>query len=383
MINIMRINKRLLSGFLCLISLLIAVQPGLAQTRAGYSRQVKKFRVALVLPGAINDQGFNQSAYDGLQLIKTQLGVDVVYSESTPTADFERVFREYADDGNDIIIGHGFEFGDVATKVSKDYPNQYFLVTSCGGISGPNVASIEATATDLAFLVGVLAGLTTQSNKVGAIAGFDFPNIVVQTEAFRLGMKSANPKADLTVSYIGTFDDPAKGKEAALAQISAGVDVIYQDADTAGLGVIQAADDKGIKIIGWGIDQNKIAPKTVIATQVVDTPTMMLQEVKLIMDGKFDGKAREFKLDSHVVGVSDYHGLVPAAVANQVALWQQAIIAGAVQVPYLIDKDAAIKLPALTLPPAGTLPTLAATQTVNATDSSTTAATQSATPAVP
>src|SRR5262249_38907098 len=158
------------------------------------------------------------------------------------------------------------------------------------------------------------------TTRVGAVLGFDFPNLIWQVEAFRLGMRSVNPKAELQVVYIGTFDDTAKGKEAALAQISAGADVIYHIADSAGVRAIQAAEEKGIKAIGWGIDQNSIAPKTVIATQVVDTSAMMLEEVQQIVDGKFDGKDKNFGLDTPVVGVSDYHGLVPDDVAKQVVL---------------------------------------------------------------
>lgn len=144
-------------------------------------------------------------------------------------------------------------------------------------------------------------------------------------------------------------------------QISAGVDVIYVDADSAGLGSIQAADEKGAKAIGWGIDQNSVAPKTVIATQRVDTPTEMLQEIQLIMDGKFDGKAKQYGLETGTVGVSDYHGLVSAAIAAQVEAWRQAIIAGAVTVPHLTDKEAAVKLDPLKLPPPGALSTMSAT----------------------
>lgn len=335
--------RRLLLCFLCLIAIFAFIHPSRA------TAQPRKLRVAMVLSGPITDKGFNQSGYDALTLLKDKLGADIVYSESTPTANFERVVRGFADDGNDVIIGHGFEYTDVMQKVSKDYPRQYFLITESPGVSGPNIASIEPTNKDAAFLVGALAGLTTKSNKVGAVIGFDFPTLVAQVEAFRLGMKSVNPKAELSPVYIGTFDDPAKGKEAALAQISAGADVIYHIVDAASIGVIQAADEKGVKAIGWGIDQNSIAPKTVIATQVSDTGAMLLTEVQTIANGTFDGKAKEFGLDTPVIGVSDYHGLVTDDVAAQVAQWKQAIISGGVQVPFITDKDGAVKLDPLPL----------------------------------
>lgn len=375
--------KRLFVIAVCLLSIFAVSQPSAAspahQPDRQPSRQQKKLRVALVLPGSISDKGFNESAYNGLKMLKEQLGVETTFSESTPSANFERVFRGFADDGNDIIIGHGFEFGDVAAKVSKDYPKQYFIVTNRPGISGPNLAGISPNGRDSAFLVGVLAGLTTKSNKIGVVIGFDFPTLIAQTEAFRLGVKSVNPKAELSVSYIGTFDDPAKGKEAALAQISAGADLIYQSADSAGVGALQAAEEKGVKAIGWGVDQYSVAPKTVIATQVVDTAAMMVQEVKLIMDGKFEGKTIDFGLDTGVVGVSDYHGLVPPEIGAQVEAWRQAIMSGALTVPFLTDKDAATKLDPLKLPPPGASPTSVAT--MSATLSATMRVTMSATAA--
>lgn len=339
--------KRILSILICLLSLVSVITMGSSGVTHARS---KTFRVALVLPGSISDKGFNESAYNGLQLIKQKLGVETVYAESTSPANFERIIRGFADDGNDIIIGHGFEFGDVMTKVSADYPKQYFIVTNHPALKGQNLASILPNGKDSAFLVGIVAGMSTQTNKIGVVMGFDFPVLVAQTEAFRLGVKSANANAELQVTYIGTFDDPAKGKEAALAQISAGADIIYQSADAAGLGAIQAAEEKGVKAIGWGVDQNSVAPKTVIVTQVVDTAQMMLQEVKLIIDGKFDGQDKVFGLDTPVVGVSDYHGLVPNEIATKVELWRQAMLRGKVTIPYLTDKDAAVTLPPLTLP---------------------------------
>src|ERR1700730_5759514 len=155
--------RRLLLNLLCLVVIFAVIRPLTVMA------QQKKLRIAMVLSGSISDKGFNESGYDALLLLKDKLGADTVYSESTPIANVERVVRGFADDGNDVIIGHGFEYTDVMQKVSKDYPKQYFLITESPGISGSNVASVEPTNKDAAFLVGVLAGLTTKSNKVGAV----------------------------------------------------------------------------------------------------------------------------------------------------------------------------------------------------------------------
>ena len=292
-------------------------------------------RVALVLPGSISDKGFNQSAYEGLLMIESELGAETAFSENTPVADFQQVYRSYGDQGYDVIIGHGFEFGEVALEIAPEYPDTYFVVTNNPEAAAANVSSVQPNSKDAAYLAGYLAGLMTESNKLGAVAGFDFPVIVAQMEAFKLGAIAANADAEVTIVYIGTFEDVAKAKEAALAQISSGADILYHIADAAGVGVLQAAQEQGVYAIGWGLDQNSIAPDTVITSEIVDTARMMYLEVKDILEGNFDGTVRFFGLDTGVTGLSDYHGLVPDDVAQQVEATQQQILSGELEVPFI------------------------------------------------
>src|SRR5581483_5861435 len=331
-------RRRLVLALVLVLAVLplLAARPTAAQT----------FRVALVLPGSIADKGFNQSAYDGLKLVEKELGVKTAYSEKTPTEKFARTFRDFADDGNNVIIGHGFEFADVAVKVAKDYPKTYFVVTNHPGVDNPppNVAFIQPSSKDSAFLVGVAAGLATKSGVVGAVAGFDFPTIIAQIEAIRMGVKAVNPKAELRPVYIGTFDDATVGKEAAKSLIAAKADVVYQIADAAGLGVIQAAQEAKVWAIGWGLDQHAVAPDTMLTTQIVDTGKMMVEEIKLIQDGKFKAGAKFFGLDTGVVGyapLNDKAKDLAPAMENVAA----ALKAGLINVPYFDKQDAAKDLP--------------------------------------
>ncbi len=300
----------------------------------------KIWRVALVLPGSTSDKGYNEVAYQGLQEIKKVFGAEIVYSESTPIANYERVIRAFADDGNDVIICRGLEFGDLAVKIARDYPKQFFIVSDGHNVSGENVVSIEPRTRDSAFLAGILAGLTTRTNKVGAVIGFDFPLIVADVEAFRWAMRSVNPRAELQVIYIGSFDDVARGKEAADQELDAGCDILYHVADTAGLGVIQAANDKGVKVIGYGADQNHLAPKVVFASQISDPKFMMLDIMHCIVENRFNGKPRVYGLDFPGVGLLMVPGLVPAEIAAQVGNWRQAIVSGSVNIPLMTQRGA-------------------------------------------
>ena len=305
----------------------------------------KKWRVALVLPGSISDKGFNEVAYRGLQQIHDKLGAETAFSENTPMANYERVIREFAEEGNDVIICRGLEFDDLARKIAPDYPKQFFIVSDGHDLSGPNFASVEPRTRDSAFLGGILAGLTTKTNKIGAVIGFDYPMIVADAEAYRWAIRSVNPKAELQVIYLGSFDDVARGKEAALVEIGAGCDIIDQNADTAGIGVIQAAEEKGVKVIGYGEDQNHIAPKTVYATEVLDPAFMMLSTVKDIMDKHFDGKARVYGLDSPGIALAVAPGFVSPEIMSQLERWRAAILSGELTVPLLTERDSGSALP--------------------------------------
>lgn len=305
----------------------------------------KKWRVALVLPGSISDRGFNEVAYRGLQQIHDQLGAEVAVSEKTPMANYERVIRGFADEGNDVIICRGLEFDDLARKIAPDYPKQYFIVSDGHDLSGPNFASVEPRTRDASFLAGVLAGLTTKTNKIGAVIGYDYPMIVADAEAFRWAIRTINPQAELQVIYLGSFDDVARGKEAALVEIGAGCDIIDHNADTAGLGVIQAAEEKGARVIGYGEDQNHVSPRTVFATEVLDPAYMMLTTVKDIMAKKFDGKARLYGLDSPGIALAVAPGFVSPEVMAQVDRWKAAILSGELVVPLLPERDSGSRVP--------------------------------------
>jgi basic membrane protein A len=304
----------------------------------------KDLKVALVLPGSISDHGFNEVAYQGLQDIEKRFNAKIAYSENTPLVNYERVIRSFADDGNNIIFCRGLEFGDLAKKIAPDYPDQYFIVSDGHDVSGPNVISIEPRTRDAAFLCGVLAGLTTKTNKVGAVIGFDFPLIVGDVEAFRWGLRSINPKAELQVIYLGTFDDVSRGREAALTEIGANCDILYHIADTAGMGVIQAAADKGVYVIGYGSDQNHLAPKTVVATELSDPRFMMADTVRRIENGTFDGKAQVYGLESSSVDCTVAPGFLSPSTQATLDQYKKLIISGRLQVPLLTTRDAGANL---------------------------------------
>lgn len=295
-------------------------------------------RVALVLPGSINDQGFGQSAYNGLGLIQEKLGVKTAFSESTAPPKYISTLTSYASQGYDAIVAHGFEFGDPVMKMAGRFPKVRFFVNAAnhnGDGKLPNVASLQPAMHEGAYVAGTLAGLTTKTNRVGVIGAFPFPSITSQLEAFRDAVKAVNPVAKVTVVYINTLEDVTKGKEAALAQISAGADVLYHVADHAGLGILQAAEEKGVTMVHWGLELGAKEPPVVIATHVIHWDQMWVSAVSdWLTDGKFKPGIHVFPMKSGITDLVKIKASVPAPVKDRVMKVRTDIIEGKFTVPF-------------------------------------------------
>lgn len=312
----------------------------------------KTWKVALLLPGLISDRGWNEIGYNGLMRIKDELGAEVMYAEDTKMVNWDRVTRGFVDDGADIVIMHGLEFEELAQRYAQDYPDTYFLVSNAVRMSGPNYTAVGIETEQAAFLTGVVAGLMTKTNKTGAIVGFEYPLMVGQAEGFRLGVRSVNPEATSESTIIGTLFDPAIGKEAARAMIEQDIDVIWQLANSAGLGILQAAEEGSIYVIGWGIDQRPLAPNAVITTMKVDAGTGFYMAAEDIMNGEFkvSDTAYEFGVETEATGLGPYAAFVPESVRAEAERWRKAIADGAVVVPKRMPMDRSQEIEPLALP---------------------------------
>jgi basic membrane protein A len=330
----MRRSTLLRVATMLLVAALVATACGTPAPEAP-PEEAAPIKVALVMPGSIADQGYNAAAYAGLMAIEENIGAEVAYTEMVPIAEYEETFRNYAAEGYDIVIGHGFEFGDPIEVVAPEFPDTKFLVVN-GVVAGDNYASLLHQNQETAYVCGYIAARMSETGKLAAIGGFAYPVIVQQLEAYRLGAESVDPNIEVTIAYLDTWDDIALGKEAALAQISAGADCIFHVADAAGIGVIQACDEQGVRAIGFAYDQNELAPDTVITSTIIDYARMMTQAVTEIQEGTFEfGTVHLYGLDTGVIRVADYHGLVPDDIAAGAEEVTQKIIDGEIEVPLI------------------------------------------------
>jgi basic membrane lipoprotein Med (substrate-binding protein (PBP1-ABC) superfamily) len=215
--------------------------------------------------------------------MRDSLGAQISHVQTKTPAEFEENFRQYGAQGYDLVIGHGFEFQDAAVRVGPEFPKTLYVTTS-GNTVRDNVAGIQFAFEEASYLAGILAAGMTKSSSIGAIGGTELPPVKRSFAAYASGAHSVNPKIGVVVSYVGNWDDVGAGKEQALAQIGRGTDVIFQNADAAGLGVFQAArESKSTFVIGSNSDQNGVAPEVTLGSVVIDLRHAFLlvgQEVK-------------------------------------------------------------------------------------------------------
>jgi basic membrane lipoprotein Med (substrate-binding protein (PBP1-ABC) superfamily) len=217
-------------------------------------------------------------------------------------ADFDDAFRDFASRGFDLIFAHGFEYTDSALEVARSFPNTYFVVSS-GSESSKNVASVTFNVDQATYVEGVLAAGVSKTGVVGAVGGIELPSIKLFFEGFKRGFLAEQPKGRILISYTGNFDDVGAAKEAALAQIGQGADVLIHNADAAGLGVFLAAAQGHAYAFGVFNNQNNVAPDVVLASAVTSTPLAFLKIATEVRDKNFHPGMLEFGMQDGMVSV--------------------------------------------------------------------------------
>lgn len=317
-----------------LAAVLAVATAGCQQGGGGGAGGEKPFRVALLTPGSISDGGWNASAYDGLQLIKKELGAEISNVQTGTPSEFVQGFRDYAQQGYDLVFGHGFEFQDPALQVGKEFPTTVFVVSS-GSVHAANVASMTFDLNQATYLAGIVAASLSKTGRAGCVGGIKLPVIRTTFEGFTAGAKSVKPDFVVAEAYVGSFEDVAGAKAATDALIAQGADFVLQNADAAGLGVFQSAKAAGVLAFGTNRDQSDVAPDTVLASATISIPKAFLQVAREVKDKKFVGRVLEEDLASGVIGFVVNPKLadrIPADVQKRVADAQQQIASGALKV---------------------------------------------------
>lgn len=243
------------------------------QTKQGDGEK-DRFRIGMVTDvGGINDQSFNEGTWNGLLRAQKELSADVKYLESKREDDYVPNLTRFAREKRDLIWGVGFKFEKAIPEVAKRFPNQTFGVvdTNLNGKVPKNVAAVTFREEEGSYLMGVLAGLTTKTNKVGFVGGISSPLIKKFEAGYRAGVKAVNPKAVVQVAYAESFTDVTKARSIASNMYNGGVDVIFHAAGGAGKGLFDEVKTRPAGkyfVIGVDQDQSKLAPNHTLSSMV-------------------------------------------------------------------------------------------------------------------
>lgn len=250
-------------------------------------------RAALLTSGPVSDAGWYAGAYDGLLLIEDSLGARVSHQQTSTPAEFDEAFLAYATSGYDLIFAHGFEYQDAAIRAGAQFP-ETSIVVSGGGRVADNVVPLIFRLEEGSYLAGMAAAAMTESRVVGMVGGVAIPPARGTFRAFEAGVESIDPDIDVLETFTGDWNDVAAAKEAAVAQISRGADVIIHNVDAASFGVFQAvreavADGRTVWAIGMNSDQNDVAPDVIIGSAVIRIASAFLEVARRYEAGEVGG----------------------------------------------------------------------------------------------
>ena len=286
-----------------------------SRTNKSFSEPKKiNFKVAALIPRNSQKDAWSRSAYEGLIAIEKELGVKIAYKDNVdipspqPNSRFEKILREYAQEGYDLIIAHGGQFTEALDTIAKEFPRTKFAVITAYRGNNNNVAGVTYRASEAGYLVGVVGALATKKNKIAFIGGQ--PNLQSQEVAkfFDKGAKSINPSITLSKTWVGNFTDEKKAKKLAESAISSGADVLILNGGGIEPGIISVADQLGVKVIGSHRDQYELAPKIVLTNMITKFGEIYLEAVTLAMKGQWEGKLYQFGLKEGAIEIAPSHG---------------------------------------------------------------------------
>ena len=327
----MQMLKRIITIFVLTLFVMSIVSCGQVKKESG-------IKVAMVTDvGGINDQSFNQSAWEGLKRAEKEFAISVSYLESTQDADYAPNMETLLDAGNNLIWGIGFKMGDTLKEKALENPDQnYAIIDYAYGEETPaNVVGVVFKEQEPSFLVGYIAGKMTKTNKVGFVGGMKFPLIEKFEYGFKAGVKLANPDAEILAQYADSFTDAAKGKAIANQMYGKDADIVYHAAGGVGDGVIEAAKEQDKFAIGVDRDQNDLAPDNVITSAMKRVDNAIFNLTQTLVNGQFPGGSnvvyglKEGGVD--IAPSSSKH--VPAEILEEVEKIKAQIIAGEIIPP--------------------------------------------------
>lgn len=305
-------------------------------------------KVGFVYVGPVGDSGWTYQHDLARKQMEAALKgkVTTQFVENVPEgADSERVIREMAQSGAKVIFATSFGYMNPALKVAEQFPNTVFMHAT-GYKNSANLGQYNGRFYEGRYLNGVVAGKMTKTNIAGYVGSYPIPEVVMGINAFILGMRSVNPKAEIRVVWVNSWVDPGKEREAALSLIAQGADVLTHETDTAATN--QAAEEKGVMVFAYNSDESKYAPKAQLGGTLLTWGDYYTKVVSDVMAGKWKTGFAWGGLKEGFIKMAPLSPKVPKAVQDQVKKIEAQIAAGKFH-PFtgpVVDQDGKVRVPA-------------------------------------
>lgn len=313
---------------LIMMGILVFTVVGCGSVKPGKGKEV----VFMTDTGDLGDGSFNDLVNEGIIKAEKELGVKGEVLEPTSSDDYVSTLKTGIENNPELVMTLGLLPTEAVNEVAVKNPNQKFVVfDSKSDIS--NVTNVTFKVNEGSFLVGIIAGLSTESNVIGFIGGIQTPETEKYEFGFRAGVKSVNPQAEVLVNYIGSFSEPELGNDAAIAQNQLGADVIFHAAGGSGLGVIKAAEDEGFWVIGVNKDESDTGSNQVLCSMVKRYDTAAYNVINSIIEGKTLSGSMELGVKEQGIEYADNNGNLSDEIKSKVDSYKEAISKESFEVP--------------------------------------------------
>ena len=288
----------------------------------------KPLKIGFIYPGPVADVGWTFQHDLGRKMVEKEFGsqVKTVFVESVPEGpDAERVIRDLASDGCNMVFTTSFGFMEPTLRVARDFPDVAF--EHCSGYkTAANVGIYQTRFYEGAYLLGTIAGRMTKTNTLGYVAPFPIPEVIRNLGAFVQGARSVNPKVNARVVWISSWYDPAREREAGLALMNQGADAMYQNTDSPA--VVQLAESRGVYAFGQDSDMSRFGPKAHLTGNTLNWGVYYVHKVRQRLAGQWKPEDTKWGMKEGIVQLAPLNPALPRELAAQVEKQKAAIIAG-------------------------------------------------------
>lgn len=288
-------------------------------------------KIAFLLPGSASDRGYNADGQRSADLLKEELGAEVTVTENVAVPSQADVYRQFAQQGNDVVIGWGGQFTDGAVAVASEFPKVNFIVVNSGAENGSNLASIDTDVEDWEFVRGFVAAKLSKSGTIAWVGAQCFPATAANLHGVEQGAKHANPSIKVLSTFTGDFEDPTKAQQGAEALLEKGADVLTGNMNNGWFGIYKAAKSAGNKpVINEWIESSALAPEVIVSSVLKGQGPFVLDVVKEVQEGTFTGKHYQFGLTEDWGPVMANTNLLPDDIFAESEKLQEQIVSGEV-----------------------------------------------------